>query len=295
MIATRMSDVPTGGFLTWAWKFIRRFNQDLSFIANHTLNCRTMLQCSKFVLTPRKIMSNQTLYVDISSFFRQLRLLYVYQAFFFKGRQRSVWCVSFVQPVCVRCCLPVHWIACFGMFLQGFFDKKLGLKFLEVFFFVKLKWHICRRLQWILALLAPKEGSSSNVQKLKIGDTTNKESLSEHDLQGSGNEIGIGNTETSNGMKTSVNIENIPEFSPYFHSEYGMMGDTRKGIGDGIAAKTIILPLSGNEIITANITTNNEKKGVCGKKGDNLVENADEIAIGKIKSKRKSSLEEHKL
>jgi len=43
-------------------------------------------------------------------------------------------------------------------------------------------------------------------------------------LQSSGNEIGTGNTETSNGMKTSVNIENIPEFSSYFQSEYGMMG-----------------------------------------------------------------------
>jgi len=35
-------------------------------------------------------------------------------------------------------------LSCVGLrvlelFLQGFFDKKLGVKFLEVFFFVKLK------------------------------------------------------------------------------------------------------------------------------------------------------------
>ncbi|KAK7327290.1 hypothetical protein VNO80_31658 [Phaseolus coccineus] len=263
-------------------------------------------------------------------------------------------------------------------------------------------------MQWILAMSAPEEGSSSNVQKLKIEDTTNIKSLSQHDLQSIGNEIGTGNTETSNGMKTSVNTENIPEFSPYFQSEYGMMGDYGKGIGDGIVAKTTILPLSflkegsliiiqkpkltkeaidinkksliepdlsgsGNEFGTgnsktcnvkstpekhekvpmlfaniqndyekeggngkgilalpapeegnvvdvrksqrkneeadnrkrliepnfkrsgnANMTTNNEKKGVHGTKGDNLEENAEEIVIGKIKSKSKSSLEKHK-
>jgi len=71
-------------------------------------------------------------------------------------------------------------------------------------------------MQWAL-VPAPKEGSSSNVWKPKIEHDL-------HDLQRSGNEIGTGNTETSNGMKTSVKTERIPEFSPYFQSECGMIG-----------------------------------------------------------------------
>ncbi|XP_020225388.1 uncharacterized protein LOC109807280 [Cajanus cajan] len=103
-------------------------------------------------------------------------------------------------------------------------------------------------MECILAVPAQKEVKKPERNNKEV-DKKRKRVI-EHDLERNGNEIGIGNTKTNYGKRTSKKLEKVPKVSPYFRNGF-------------------------------------EEKGVNGE------DNRDEIAIEKMKSKRKRRLKKH--